>query len=922
MPNGASAGVRAAYARRFPVLPASTPANEPGANNGDAVMVEIVVDGQWTDITPLVMTRATTPITITYGQSDETSAVVPATCNFLLNNRDGRFSPRNAMSPLYGKIGRNTPCRVSVPLGFGKSYRFWGEIPAWPASWDTTGRDIWVAIGAAGPLRRFNQNNTPLRSTLYQALAALQAQVSTSGISGYSPVPTVAYWSLEDQSAATSMASGIGGPPMTISGTPTLAASTPFSCSAALPEMGAGTFAGIVPPYTRTFITQIRMLISFPAASGIPNGSPLWSAYFSGGNAQWGELYYGTGGTIGFRAFDTGGNKIVDSGSIAFAVDGENARVGVDITDLGVSTQIVLSTVVIKNNTTVGAIETTTTLAVSMGNVTQILITPNKDQSNTVFGHVSVQNISTSVFDVESALLAFVGEAADVRIARLLLQAGFQCTIIGTYGSGVAMGPQLPGTIPSLVADAVAADGGFLQEFTDGLVIGYHTRSAFYQRDPSGWGAYFLVLDYAQYQLAGVPVPVDDDRYTINDATITRTNGGSSRSVVSTGTLSNQPPPMGVGSYADSLTLNVETDAQTADQAGWRTYVGTVDRPRYPAITVNLAHPSFYLGGNLGVRSQVLVMGPGMRLAIDNLPAQTGAAPGESSSMIVIGGSESIDQNQHVLSWPCMPSQAYDQVGYCDDGYARADADGSTLTDGVGPADTAVRVSTTTVGSPLWTTGASDWPFDVSVGGEQITVRAVGLVLNPNPWFDVNAAGWAPSGCTLLLTTAHGVPVPQAVQTLEMEPDGVSSTGGVTDVLSGVGTVTAGASYVVGGWAYSASGWSDIRTCIDWYDNTGTYLSTGGLGSVPALPSNAWTYLSQTLIAPAGASQLATRVRYGSTPATGNTFYVWGVTSIPLATQASSPQTFTVVRSVNGIVKSHQPGDAVALNAPTYTQLM
>src|SRR5690606_31643304 len=33
---------------------------------------------------------------------------------FALVNRDGRYSARNPLSPLYGKIGRNTPVRIRV----------------------------------------------------------------------------------------------------------------------------------------------------------------------------------------------------------------------------------------------------------------------------------------------------------------------------------------------------------------------------------------------------------------------------------------------------------------------------------------------------------------------------------------------------------------------------------------------------------------------------------------------------------------------------------------------------------------------------------------------------------------------------------------------------------------------------------------
>jgi hypothetical protein len=77
------------------------------------VRVELRVGQTWTDVTGHVYTRD--PITITGGRSAEGSQPDPSRCTLTLNNRDGRYSPRNPLSPYYGQIGRNTPLRVSVP---------------------------------------------------------------------------------------------------------------------------------------------------------------------------------------------------------------------------------------------------------------------------------------------------------------------------------------------------------------------------------------------------------------------------------------------------------------------------------------------------------------------------------------------------------------------------------------------------------------------------------------------------------------------------------------------------------------------------------------------------------------------------------------------------------------------------------------
>lgn len=77
------------------------------------VGVDLLVGGVWTDITQDVYLRD--PITITRGRHDEGSRVDPGSCALTLNNRDGKYSPRNPLSPYFGQIGRNTKLRVSVP---------------------------------------------------------------------------------------------------------------------------------------------------------------------------------------------------------------------------------------------------------------------------------------------------------------------------------------------------------------------------------------------------------------------------------------------------------------------------------------------------------------------------------------------------------------------------------------------------------------------------------------------------------------------------------------------------------------------------------------------------------------------------------------------------------------------------------------
>lgn len=73
---------------------------------------ELLINGVWTNVTS--RTRGSDEINITRGYSSEQANLSAAQCSFTLNNRDGLFSNRNPTSAYYRQIGRNTQYRVSV----------------------------------------------------------------------------------------------------------------------------------------------------------------------------------------------------------------------------------------------------------------------------------------------------------------------------------------------------------------------------------------------------------------------------------------------------------------------------------------------------------------------------------------------------------------------------------------------------------------------------------------------------------------------------------------------------------------------------------------------------------------------------------------------------------------------------------------
>lgn len=202
------------------------------------VIVEILLNGSWVDITKYVYQRDT--IAITGGATSSGDTPQPATATITLNNRDGRFSPNYTGGIFYPYLVRNTQLRISVndTSSSGNVYngfRFWGEVPDWPPLRDLKGRDEYVQITASGPLRRVATGGGE-GSALQRYYQTLTAQ--------FSPV---AYWPCEEESNSGVIGAGVqGGSNMTVvSGTPKFKAVSNFNGSSPIGVINRSTWTGV-----------------------------------------------------------------------------------------------------------------------------------------------------------------------------------------------------------------------------------------------------------------------------------------------------------------------------------------------------------------------------------------------------------------------------------------------------------------------------------------------------------------------------------------------------------------------------------------------------------------------------------------------------------------------------------------------------
>jgi hypothetical protein len=800
--------------------------NVPGPNRpsgevstGDPVTVELLINGVWVDITGFAMVRDDSgAIGITRGIRDEGNQTEQSTAHLTLDNRDGRFYTRNPSGVWYGLIRRNQTLRVSVPDGLGgKSYRFWGEASQWAPSWDTTGTDVWTDVSANGILQRLAQGPAPERSVIYNA------------VTDPLPASVVAYWSCEDSSDSTTIASAlISGSPMTISGTPALASYSGFGASDPLPDLTASYLSGGVVAYDEPTATQVRFLCFIPAA-GLSDGKVICSidqVDYSAGSAQFWELYYSTtdaSNSLVLRTCASDGTFLGIQLPHTLDVRGRQMYVSVELQESGTAITRTVRITDVKTGATSSVTDTqnvtqlSRVVKVQFGPAARATAGPAGSQylPGVSIGHVTVENAISPVGAL-GVRLNPIGEAAGRRIQRLCDESGIAFDWVGDLDDTVDMGAQAKSNPLSLIQEAVFADDGLLFENLAVLGLGYRTRASLYNQDPD------LILNYTGFQLSEIPTPVEDDRYLANKVTVS-VGGVTATYEETAGPLSTAPPPAGVGVYGpnsnSALALNLATSDEPTllDHAAWRVHLGTVDEARHPQISVNLSHSSI----TPDMRRAILGLRMGDRVQIINPPSWLG---GDTIDQLILGFSESITHFVHKLTFTCAPASPYNTIGYLDTQAARIDTDGSQLVTDLTSTTTSVTVAATS--GPVWVQSGQ---------------------LNTNRGFETDLNNWTASGATLARVATPGTPPFGGSWSMQITPDGVSQ---FPNAGSEQIAVTVGQQYTLSGWLLCATS-RNVDLNINWFDAAHAYLTT--TSNDQAVTANVWTFFQLTATAPASA---------------------------------------------------------------------
>lgn len=652
--------------------------------------VELNLATVWTDVTAYVRTESAARLT--RGRQDEASTPAAATGTLTFDNRDGRFSPRNPSGAYYGKIGRNTPLRVSV-LDDHAVYkvRFQGEVSEWPVGWNLRGTDVYVSVTASGPRRRLTAGAVPLQSPYKRAELALSA--------------VVAYWPMEDGDDSTSFGSALpNGRPMFIGGAIDFASDSSFVAATALPTFGAlGALTALVPAYTPGASgQQVRMLLK----SNTTTGGQALNVYVRTSGAHYFLFsYFPVGGSATVQMFNT--TTGIQEATLAtfdarpWLTDG--ARLSIELKQNG--TGIDLNLVMISPGTSIGASWGVVTIPSStLGLITAVQVAPTGPDVVSIVGHITVENHITSIFDLAAVLDAYAGEEAAGRADRLAIEEGVPYGIAAGPVISELMGPQTEATFLTLFDESAYVDDGISTELVDDFGLFWRARTDMYSQTVR------LALAYTDLQ--GL-APTDDDQALQNDVTVTRT-GGSSARAVATGSLS----PANVGTYAQGYDLSLFTDAQAQYQAGWRLGLGTVNAPRWPVVSFDAKKLT------LAQRDALIALREGDLVTVSGCPAFTGT-PG-LNRVLVMGWTETITVNTWTFTLMTVPATAYDVIILNDATFGRLDSGSSTTAATMTTTATSMSVASTTA---LW--GTTAVPFDVTVAGEQMTVTAVSGASSP-----------------------------------------------------------------------------------------------------------------------------------------------------------------------------------------------
>lgn len=805
---------------------------------------------------------------------------------------------------------------VNYAVVSNRRYRFHGEIAEWPLAWDPTGTWVYAEITAAGVQKRLERGSAT-GSAMYRHHT--KAIIEDPGFDFQRGV-ALAYWPMEDGEDSFQVSSGLAGRPhMEVYGTPEFAEFTDFKESSAILRLNGSKLGGRIVGTDTTYV-EARFIMAAETPLTGANFLTLWGTgsmaefrlYYNGTN-EWRYALYSESGV------ETG-TPIVTSAAISMTTVNELMHVRVILNQVGADISITVDARNTAGEDLGGAVGLETGL--TFGRIYRAQVNDSDTASNVDvrMGHLAIYGAEFP--DWQVPINAHHYELAADRIERICKEEDIEFRIIGDAVGGAFMGYQDADSPQAIMSTSAHSDVGYLTDPLDAFGIEYRTsRSLFNQ-------AARVTLSYTGFELSGELRPVDDDSYLTNDFTAQRGEAGSARFRLTEGDLSVNPPPAGVGEYADNQSFSLAHEGQCVDLASWFVHQGTLDEERYPRIEVALENVR--LSSDTALTESILLVNIGQRVDITDTPD---FLPANDIRQIVIGYEEWFDNFQHNLKMNTIPERVFESAQY--DTTYRFDTAGSSLYQDISAAATSIKVSTDL--GPVWSTDDED--FHIWVDGEKMLCTAISNDATNDTADSFNRAdsttnlGSTDSGTTQAWVQNAGT---WGIQT---------NRAYISAAASSIATINGAADFSVldvevDVWT-SGDAWLVFR-----FSDTSNYLRFGGtVGGSPQFDVVSGGVVTRTDVATATLAQAdELRVRCtGSviecfvddllvlcvtetTHQTNTRVGMMTTSTVPRFDNftysfAVSPQTFTVTRAVNGVSSAHAAGTAVSLYNRPYRAL-
>jgi hypothetical protein len=648
----------------------------------NTVAAELFIDGAYTAKTAFIEES----ITATVGP-DPDSGTAPSKIDLTWDNSDLSMDPSNPLSPLYGKIGRNTRFRLSVDgatLANAEANEWLPDTTTLHQVTPARGRS-WTGFTAMGVLDRIkNQWKEPVRSPMF-------IEIHT--------YPTLlGYWTGEGAASGNTLANETSGPAGIATGSVTFGGNPGPAGSDEVIELGSD--GGLSGSFLRASGNgyQVCWAMQVPATLSATNQTMFSFTTTDGLRFDW--ILSNT--QFNFQMVATDGTVLGTLGSIfGGVVPSQWMRCRIRVT-VAAGTVTVEPAWYAQDAATVLGVTFTYPFA-GTGRPLRWNVTSNPYTNGAAYAHIfAITDTSLDLTGTYAAFRVFngyAGELAGNRWVRLLASAGIPTFVNGNTADTVPMGPQKPGLLYDLIEECVRTDGALHWDTTSFYGITFRTRM-----DRFGQTVKMALtkgVDVAPPLLKTVgPVGV------ANRMAVTNSSGANATVIRTSGPLSIQNPPAGIGEVRGALDVNYQSDALIDDRAAWELNMATLDRPRYLQVTIDLL-------ANPGYKTAVANLRPG------DLITLAGVEP-DPVPLHALQWTHKIDHTTRTVTLKCVPGDLWRSGVYGTDRYS---VRSSTVNAAMTTTSTSLAVLLADPIKDTWSQTATGYDLVLN-GGERVRVTA------------------------------------------------------------------------------------------------------------------------------------------------------------------------------------------------------